>query len=187
MIESDQCQGGPAHSSGRTRKVAKENFLPNGLIKHNLPRPKGLVEVATVLEVGPGIRPFNWYTPEEYVYFEPYEVYHQKMRAAGYRGANVGADALVQYGDDSFDAIYALDVIEHMHGRAGFKFIQEALRVASRQVVFYTPLGFMEQHGDAWGLDGDYWQEHRSGWYPSDFPGWETEKHAKSFFAVFTK
>jgi len=43
--------------------------------------------------------------------------------------------------------------------------------------VLFTPLGYMPQEvhageSDGWNLGGGERQEHKSGWYPEDFPGW---------------
>jgi hypothetical protein len=58
------------------------------------------------------------------------------------------------------------------------RLIAEAKRVARRQVVIFTPLGFYPQsyepdERDRWGMTGGVWQTHRSGWQPDDFDsGW---------------
>ena len=49
-----------------------------------------------------------------------------------------------------------------------------ALAKARQQVVVFTPHGFHKQEyvkgeKDAWGMNGTYWQTHRSGWTPEDF------------------
>lgn len=187
MTKSDQCPEGQERFSGRVRKVPDKDYMENGLIKHNLPAPRGLLHCKSVLEVGPGIRPYNWYKPESYMAYEPYDVYCERMSSAGYRCLNLGGDALVQLDDASVDQIISLDVLEHMSRYDGQEFLRHAIRVASHQVVIYTPLGFMEQHGDAWGLGGDEWQEHRSGWVPEDLPGWDCYAYGKGFYALFTK
>ncbi len=48
--------------------------------------------------------------------------------------------------------------------------IARARYIATQQVVLYTPYGFVEQTHDEWGLGGEEWQTHRSGWLPKDFP-----------------
>ena len=66
-------------------------------------------------------------------------------------------------------------MIEHMDKPDAPRVIELAQRAATRQVVIYTPLGFMEQTTDAWGLGGDYWETHRSGWLPEELGDWRTE------------
>ena len=80
----------------------------------------------------------------------------------------------------SVDTVFALDFIEHLGKSDGLAFLQEAERVARRQVVVYCPLGFYPQtyddreKPDRWGMDGGFWQTHRSGWQAEDFgDNWE--------------
>jgi hypothetical protein len=80
----------------------------------------------------------------------------------------------------SVDSVFALDVIEHLEKADGLRFLQQAERVARRQIVIFTPLGFFPQSyedpdkPDRWGMQGGYWQTHRSGWLPEDFSeDWE--------------
>jgi hypothetical protein len=78
------------------------------------------------------------------------------------------------------DSVFALDVIEHMEKEEGLQFLKEAERVARKQILVYTPLGFYPQSYedknklDRWQMGGGYWQTHRSGWNPEDFgEDWE--------------
>lgn len=171
------------------RTVDPKMWMSNGLIKHTLPRPAALTQCSRVLEIGPGVRPMQWYEPDEYEAWEPYEPYVKKLRAAGYKTVNMAADGLRQLENDSWEQVIALDVIEHMDRRQGLDFLYHAMRIATDQVVIYTPMGFLEQNDDGWGLGGDYWQTHRSGWVPKDFEtvGFQhIEKYAKSFFAIYS-
>lgn len=176
------------------------------ILKHDLSPPKGLIECKYVVEFGPGIRPFNWYNPKRYTAVEPYLPYCDVLKTITGAGI-VNADALSVLRiltDDltpGYDiekqvrtvtvgilpqAIYMLDVIEHMEKDEGKEVLELAKTKAKRQVVVYTPHGFQEQTEDAWGLGGDYWQTHRSGWTPDDFEGWHIEDRGKAFFALFT-
>lgn len=71
----------------------------------------------------------------------------------------------------AFDAVVALDVIEHFDFADGFEMLQEMERVASRIVVVATPNGFLAQEGNL-----NPYQEHRSGWQAREFMarGYET-------------
>jgi diadenosine tetraphosphatase ApaH/serine/threonine PP2A family protein phosphatase len=69
-----------------------------------------------------------------------------------------------------------IDLIEHLEKKDGLELLKEADRVARKQIIVYTPLGFFPMHfdkkdgtKDIWGLDGGEMQEHRSGWKPEDF------------------
>lgn len=65
---------------------------------------------------------------------------------------------------NSFDAVIALDVIEHLKKKDGYKLIKLMDHLASKKVVLLTPNGFVNQTGEDNGL-----QEHLSGWSVSDF------------------
>lgn len=171
-------------------------WLKNGLIEHNLDRPAGLIECDIVLDVGCGVRPMNWYKPQRHICVDAHAPYLQRVAAVGgYECLHANAlDALRLLKPGAADAIYVLDVIEHMTREDGQELVRLALMAQPRQIVIFTPLGFLPQHGDAWGLGGDHWQEHRSGWLPEDFQGWAIEisrcgprtELGRGFFAIWT-
>jgi SAM-dependent methyltransferase len=68
------------------------------------------------------------------------------------------------FGSGSFDAVVALDVIEHFEKEAGFRLLGAMERVARRRVVVFTPNGFVPQAAGE-----NPWQEHRSGWTVEEF------------------
>ena len=160
------------------------------LLEHNLIRPDGLIECDSVLDIGAGIRPMNWYAPHNHTCVEPYEPYAKILKQHGYATWVGTALDILSYDwpeAAKFEAIYLLDVIEHMEKEQGLEVIEKAELQSTKQIVIYTPTGFMAQEGDSWGLGGDEWQKHRSGWLPEEFPGWDIQFHGKSFFAVLTK
>lgn len=63
------------------------------------------------------------------------------------------------FADNQFEAVVALDVVEHLVKDKGAQFLKELERVASKLVVVLTPNGFLPQHS----ADGDL-EEHLSGW-----------------------
>lgn len=65
----------------------------------------------------------------------------------------------------SFDAVIALDVIEHLEKEEGFELLSQMETIAKKKVIILTPFGFTEQHS----YDGNPYQIHKSGWYISDF------------------
>jgi len=152
--------------------------------EHTLPRPKGLVECGVVLDIGAGIRPMNWYQPKfQHICIEPYIPYCEVLEEKGgdkYQVCCLTAEeALRPDNFEGVDAIYLLDVIEHMEKEEALRVLDLARAAAQVQVVVYTPYGFVEQTKDVWGMGGDAWQTHRSGWLPEDFhkrqEGWRTE------------
>lgn len=134
----------------------------------------------TVLDVGCGIAPINYFRPALHIMIEPWQEYADILsyRHQGDKSVLIvkaGAlEVLKQLQNNSVDSIFLIDVIEHLEKEDGEKVIIEMERVARQQIVLFTPLGFMPQHiehgeKDGWGLDGIEMQEHKSGWLPSDF------------------
>lgn len=143
-------------------------------------------DVDVVLDIGPGIRPQNFIKPYVHICVDAHRPYLERVQQeAGddpsYVLINAVWDvALGMLPSKSVDTVFAIDVIEHMEKDAGSKMLREAERVARQQIVVFTPLGFFPQsyenpnEPDRWGMDGAYWQTHRSGWELADFDdGWE--------------
>ena len=134
-----------------------------------------------VLDVGPGIRPQRHVFPLIHICVEPFAPYIERIREGlgddpRFVFLNCGwQDALQTLPDKSVDSVFALDVIEHLEKEDGLELLRQARRVARRQVMIFTPLGYMPQtydeagKKDRWGMEGGYWQTHRSGWNPEDF------------------
>jgi hypothetical protein len=164
----------------------------NGLAAHELPRPKGLIEVDVVLDLGCGIRPIDWYEPERHICVDAHRPYLERLAASGekYECMQANAlDALRSLKPGSIGAIYCLDMIEHLTREDGQELVRLMLMAQPRQIVIFTPDGFLEQDGpDPWGLGGDTWQKHRSGWTPGDFPepAWRIGFYGRGFTAMWT-
>ena len=60
----------------------------------------------------------------------------------------------------SFDAVIALDVIEHFSKEDSYKLIGEMEKIARKKVILLTPNGFYPQDG----YDSNPYQIHKSGW-----------------------
>lgn len=143
------------------------------LLHHNLESPQGLLECDSVLDIGAGIRPFPWYTPKRHICVEPSLVYCDILRANGFEVVQATAEEALR--ELKAEAVLMLDVIEHMPRDVGDRVVPLAVAAASRQVVIYTPNGFMVQDHDTWGLGEDEWQRHKSAWTPDDFAGWRIQ------------
>ena len=66
--------------------------------------------------------------------------------------------------DKSYDAVVALDVIEHFEKPQGLEFLSQLERMAKKRVILFTPNGFLPQQA----YDGNEFQVHRSGWSVSE-------------------
>lgn len=73
-------------------------------------------------------------------------------------------DVKKDFKKNSFDAVVALDVIEHLPKKDGYKLIKIMEHLAIKKVILLTPNGFVNQTGEGNGL-----QEHLSGWSVADF------------------
>ncbi len=145
---------------------------------------KALHRNRVVLDIGCGLNPVSFFTPEIHLAVEPWKQYHPLLqnRFAMTPGF-ILLDFLVPEGlsvipDKSADSVFMFDVIEHLEKDQGHRLLAEAERIARDQIAIFTPLGFIDQSyeaddKDAWGFDNTKLQTHRSGWTPSDFkPGW---------------
>ena len=171
--------------SNENCRVKPEMWLKNGLVKSKMPEPRGLLKVDTVYDIGAGIRPIQWYQPHSHICVEPCKQYVKMLELAGYTVAHQTALQFLTHAEP-VAAIYMLDVIEHMEKGEALEVISLAKRKAKKQLIIFTPFGFLEQVDDGWGLGEDFWQTHRSGWKPNEFPGFVTYRHGRGFFAVLT-
>ena len=150
--------------------VARSRFLPTDVL----------------LDIGCGIVPQNYVVPAAHICVEPFsdyvEVLREKLRGVTDRSFVIlnssWKDALKVFPPQSVDTVVILDVIEHIEKDEARQLLAATTTIARRQVLVFTPLGFLPQchpdGKDAWGLNGGEWQEHKSGWMPSDFDDrWE--------------
>ena len=157
--------------------------LGGALREHTLAKPLAWHPAASVIDVGAGLRPCAWYPGAQHLCIEPFNPYAQILKQQGFMVVSCRADEALRVA--RAETVLLLDVLEHMEREEGERVVPLAKLAASRQVILYTPLGFLAQEGDAWGLGGEEWQRHRSGWMPADFPGWLIEPRGASFFAVW--
>ena len=157
-----------------------------------------MAQMYSVLDIGPGINPsLRWHTGW-YMAIEPHWEYADRVAKLGYSVMQARAIEALSY-VHSVDQILIIDVIEHMDKEEGKEVIRLAVERANQRVVVFTPLGFMKQsfaegQKDPYGLEGQYWQTHRSGWEPEDFPGWDIGMNEHfhntgegAIFAMFNK
>ncbi|MBI2852132.1 MAG: glycosyltransferase [Chloroflexi bacterium] len=133
-----------------------------------------------VLDIGCGIRPQGFFKPKLHIFCEPCSEYVNALQRRFWESPDViilqtpAQQAVKMFPDKSVDSIFMLDFIEHLDKEEGKQVIADCERIARKQVVVFTPLGFVAQEyeageSDAWGLHGSQWQIHKSGWLPEDF------------------
>ena len=138
--------------------------------------------IETVLDIGCGIRPEPYIVPADTHFLaDPYQPYLDRALSEWPYGTSPRAEAIAvdwdvalqRFEPGGVDTIFLLDVIEHLEKERAFELLERTVAAANRQVVTFTPLGFLAQEpedSDAWGFAGTgHLQTHRSGWEPSDF------------------
>lgn len=141
----------------------------------------GLPRTKRIVDVGCGIRPCPAFQCDEHICIEPHSEYVAHLsewkpadRAVTIIEAEAEAVAALPRKDTT---VFLLDVIEHMEKDRGER-LRDLLKEFEHAVIF-TPLGWYEQddtNPDGWGLNGGYWQKHRSAWEAADFAtGWDVK------------
>lgn len=71
---------------------------------------------------------------------------------------------------NSIDSVTLIDVIEHFEKEAALDILHQVEEIAAKKVIVFTPRGFFQQiEFDYYGLGGESYQQHRSGWEVEDF------------------
>ncbi|MHB1275785.1 MAG: glycosyltransferase [Candidatus Humimicrobiaceae bacterium] len=143
-------------------------------------------KVDVVLDIGCGIIPQEYMIPKVHICCEPFIQYLECLKNnvdnakdRSYVFINAGWSEVIKiFPEKSVDSIFILDVVEHLDKNEGMNLLKETEKIARKQIIVFTPLGFLPQKhddsNDAWGLEGSEWQEHKSGWLPDDFDDkWE--------------
>jgi hypothetical protein len=72
--------------------------------------------------------------------------------------------------EKSVDSVTLIDVIEHFEKKMGYEVLRQAEKIADRKIIVFTPRGYFKQKEvDHYGLGGEKFQRHRSGWDVEDF------------------
>ncbi len=70
----------------------------------------------------------------------------------------------------TLDSVTLIDVIEHLDKEVGIDVLRQLEEIAAKKVIVFTPRGFFRQKDfDHYGLGGEAYQRHRSGWEIEDF------------------
>lgn len=136
----------------------------------NLLETEILSDCESVLDVACGsaspIRGFS-HRLKHSVGVDGFEPSIEKSRQAGihseYRKMNV-LEIGDKFAPGSFDAVVALDLIEHLEKPDAQKLIQMMERIAAKKIIIFTPNGFLPQ-GE---FENNAYQRHVSGWSVSE-------------------
>lgn len=91
-----------------------------------------------------------------------------RSREAGIHDSYVESDVRKinkKFTSKSFDAVIALDLIEHLTKKEGFKLLVDMEKIARKKVIVMTPNGFYKQEP----YEKNPYQIHKSGWETEDF------------------
>ncbi|WP_219835785.1 hypothetical protein [Paenibacillus sp. R14(2021)] len=70
----------------------------------------------------------------------------------------------------SVEAVSFIDSLEHFTKQDALLILKEAEQAAKKRVIVFTPRGYFPQHNiDHYGMNGEIYQTHRSGWEPEEF------------------
>jgi SAM-dependent methyltransferase len=128
-----------------------------------------LKDCDTILDVGCGKSSPIQYLPRK-AHTEGVDLFKpsiDKSKALGihdeYHQMNV-LDIGKKFKPNSFDAVIALDLIEHLTKEEVHSLLKMMQRIAKKKVIVFTPNGFFHQDE----FDGNVHQEHKSGWTVQD-------------------
>ncbi len=80
----------------------------------------------------------------------------------------------INFKENSFDTILALQVLEHLKKDEAWKVLKKLEKIAKKQVIVSTPIGFLNHHD----VDDNKHQDHQSAFFPEEFEkrGYKTIK-----------
>ncbi len=143
--------------------LLKQGYDPAQILT-KLALRKALQGSESVLEVGCGKSPtMKWLGVKHSTGVDGFAPYLEEARREKLQDELVLGDVreLDKYFRPAqFDAVVALDLIEHLTKEDGLRMMKSMESIASRKVIFFTPSGFVPQHG----YDNNNLQEHLSGW-----------------------
>lgn len=94
-------------------------------------------------------------------------------------------DALPNIGDDSYDLVLGIDILEHFTTEDGLVFLDHCKRIASRAALISTPKIFYPQE-----VEANPFENHRSLWSAEQLAAGEFKhiiSNADSWVAVYTR
>jgi len=121
-----------------------------------------LFDCKTVLDLGCGCNsPIQYCNVPFSVGVELFEPYLQESKKKSIHNEYINADIRkIEFKTKSFDAVMAIDVLEHLTKEEGYELIRKMEKWGSKKIIIFTPNGLVWQDG----YDNNSLQEHKSGW-----------------------
>jgi len=92
---------------------------------------------------------------------ELFEPYLQESKKKAVHNQYIKADVRkVEFKAKSFDAVIALDVLEHLTKDEGYELIEKMIKWAKKKIIILTPNEYLWQDG----YDDNLLQKHKCGW-----------------------
>lgn len=128
-----------------------------------------LNDCGSVLDLGCGsISPIRYLVEDKYlVGVDGHKQSIQKAKDAKTHDELLTMDVMKvskKFKKNSYDAVIALDLIEHLKKKDGIKLLKDMEKIAKKKVILLTPNGYIHQENKENEL-----QEHLSGWSMEDF------------------
>jgi hypothetical protein len=122
---------------------------------------KELQNCTTVLDLGCSRNsPIQFCSVPYSVGVELFEPYLEESKRKGIHNQYIKADIRkLSFKQNSFDAVLALDVLEHLSNEESYELIEKMEEWAKKKVIIFTPNGFVWQNG----YDNNPLQIHKSG------------------------
>ena len=123
---------------------------------------RGLADCDTVLDLGCGYNsPIQYCDVPFSVGVELHDPYLEESKKKGLHNEYIKADIRkMELKPKSFDAVIAIDLLEHLTKQEGYTLIKKMETWARKKVIITRPNGYLWQNG----YDDNPLQEHKSGW-----------------------
>jgi len=123
---------------------------------------KELLGSNSVLDLGCGSNSSLQYCDIPYsVGVDIFESYLEESKKRKVHNQHIKADITkIEFPPKSFDAVIAIDVIEHLTKEEGYKLIKNMERWARKKIIVFTPNGYVKQSE----YDGNRFQQHKCSW-----------------------
>ena len=159
----------------RSGKVDKMKVLVRSIYRWVFPAlinyfKRELQDCQTVLDLGCGKNSLIRLCAVPYsIGIELFKPYLEESKGKGIHSEYILANVRdIEFKEKSFDAVLAIDLIEHLTKEDGLRLIEKMGRWARKKVIITTPNGFLWQDG----YDNNLLQVHRSGWNVDELRIW---------------